>query len=1293
MCAAAILAAGARAQATGLDPFRPTGAGTGAGPTAPSPFRLAQASGGARPATPPAAAPAPRACTRDEECPSDGICEDGICQAIPQRTNILYLYYRDGSFVESFGLYWSKRGSAGYRVLAPFYWHTWTPTSEARVVAPLFWRFDDYARQHRTTVVVPFSWTSEPGASSWAVWPLFYKSSKYGWAAPLLGTWAIKDPGDRSAFGAALFLYWWKRSETRGDFDLAFPLFVSSRDKDRAFTYAVPLTFYWRHADDATTLSIPFFYRNTHKTGGSFYTWIGYRTREGQDTTGAMFWLYWYGRDDAKKSAYDVFVPLLWSFRGEKESSTVGFPLLWYFRQNDAVDAVFFPLVWSFSNAKESTTLVVPYVHARRDTWTMDGLFPLWWRGGDPKTGDAFHTLLPFFFWNQSGHGRRATLVSLLGGYHRDDDARSKTLALLPGIITHSDPTQDFQIVTPLFIRHHDADSDTTTKLIGPLYLRDDPQGSTSVLFPIVWRLRDAETGATATSVFPLFFYRSGPADTTFAGGVFPLWVYGRKFKAGAGGKDGGWGAGLFPLAFFGRHGDDSHAVVFPLLWHFGHSERDTTVALPLFYTHGDGHGRQSAIFPLLTFFGRDHDESYAVQFPLFWHFANQRQGWSTTVTPIGFFHAARDGWSAGVGPLLPILWLAGGGPRAHAVLFPVFWHFTDERADRSTTVVGPYLHRREGGQATDALFPLIYYRRGARPGGSDETSFTLFPLVHYRRDAGTRLLITPLGGSVKTGARGGGFVGPFFWFENSQMAAKALFPLYADVTRLATSERTRQFGLWFQIDAPEYRSRVLFPLFGHYEDKQETDTYVFPSLFRQRRSDGYHVDTFLPFFWHSGSAGFSTTVIASWYQHTAPGVHDTGLAPLWFYAKNDKRSLTVVPPLLLYRRRGFDDDTSFLWAGPVFHSRQQDVRHRTVVFPLWWSGHESERSHAILLPIFWHVANSKDETSISVLVPFFWSRQGQERTAGILPIVWYTRSTDGKSGGAALLPLFYRSYGPGSSRFLTVLGGFSTTPTSRLWYVGPVASREAVESRFRMVAPFWIRHENKSSETVTQVIPPLLSVSRTNPEGGLTTFLALFWRYTDIASATTVGFPLYYDFHDRHQSRFSIFIPLIARYHRDSDDNTYWIALPLFYRHTTPTDSTTWQFPFWWDFKRGDDTTTVLFPFYAHWKRSGYQSTYVFPTYFYREGLQPDGQTPDGTWMRVVAPFYRSAVYRPGDFMWEVLGGLYGQERIGRKRFLKVFFLRFETEPPSPAKTAWYGQPLRPSRRAPARGLATTAW
>ena len=60
----------------------------------------------------------------------------------------------------------------------------------------------------------------------------------------------------------------------------------------------------------------------------------------------------------------------------------------------------------------------------------------------------------------------------------------------------------------------------------------------------------------------------------------------------------------------------------------------------------------------------------------------------------------------------------------------------------------------------------------------------------------------------------------------------------------------------------------------------------------------------------------------------------------------------------------------------------------------------------------------------------------------------------------------------------------------------------------------------------------------------------------------------------------------------------------------------------------------------------------------------------------------------RPGDFMWEVLGGLVGGERIGRHHYLRLFYMTFETGPAPRAQTAWYSQPVRPSRRSTPRGL-----
>ncbi|HET6282830.1 MAG TPA: EB domain-containing protein [Polyangia bacterium] len=1259
-----------------LDPFRPAGS-SGTSALAPFVAQAGAAPAGAPAATAPrapAAAPLGQACGRDDDCPDESICERGVCQAIQTRTNILYLYYQEGTFREVLGLYWSKRGASGYRVIVPLYWHYWSPGGKVQVVAPFYWRFEDYTRQRTTTVIVPglpISWTSEPGASSWAVWPLAYNSTRYGWAAPLFGTFTLKDPQNKSALGAALFFYWWKRAPGRS-FDLLFPLFVSKRSTERAFTFALPLNFYWRAQDDATTLALPFFYRHTWKTGGSFFTWLGYHTRSGAETTGSVLWLYWFRRNGADRAAHAVLFPILWHFQSKSSSSTV-----------------FFPFVWSFTSPGSTTNVVpVPFAHVyvRRGSWYLNTIFALWWNGGDDKAGYTFATFFPLLHWQRYDHGKKTTWLSLLGGYHRDDNTGSRTLALLPFFLAHRNSERQLHVLSPLFIRHRNNSTDATTKLVGGLlYLRDDPAGSTSVLFPLFWRFRDAPTGATATMFFPFFAHRAGPRDTSTFVGVFPLWFYKRSFP------NDGWAAGLFPLAFFGQRDEGSHAVVFPLYWRFGDGRTTTTVGAPLFYTRADPRGRNSAIFPLLTFFGNRDGEHYTVQFPLYWRFSSERQGWATTVTPLGYFHSGRQGWSLGVGPLLPLLFAAGGGPKSHFALFPLFWHFRDDQQDRSTTVVLLYKHRQHGGETTDALFPLFHYRRGARPGGADETSFTLFPLVHYRRDAVSRVMVTPLGASVKSAGRDAGFVGPFFWYRDANFAARALLPAHVDVTRLATGERTRMFGPWFQIDAPQHKSRVLFPLYGTYQDQHETDTYVFPSYFRRRGNDGYEVDALLPLYWHSSYPGGGTTVVASWYRQRAPGVYNTGLAPLWMYAKNQQRSVTIVPPALLYRRRDFVADTTRLWAGPVYHSRDQAAKHRTVVFPLWWSGHEQESSHALLLPFYWHFANSRLERSTTVAGPLFWMTRGQDQTRGLVPLFWYSRNSAQESGSTAVFPFFYRNYRKDGSAFYTLLAGYSSGRSSSLWYVGPVLSKDSEESRFRMLFPLWFHHLNKPLETKTLVIPPLLTYSRSNPEGALTTVLGLFWHRRDIASSTSVGFPLYYDFHDFHQTRTTVVLPLLLRHQRDSDGSVFWLA-PLFYRHSTPTDVTMVGFPLLWHFQSGKDKTTVLFPFYAHWRRSTHAATYIFPTYYYREGLRPDG-SEDGTWRRVVAPFFESAVKRPGDYMWEVLGGVFGRENIGRNRYLKVFFMSFETQAPSHSQTSWFSQPARVSRRTPTRSLSANVW
>lgn len=1290
--------------ASPLSPFRPTVGGTS----------LAATTGtGTGTTTGTAATPAAAgttgtssvtvSCERDEQCGDGAICDAGQCRPIERRTNILYLYYREGSFTEIFGLYWSKRGSSGYTVLFPLYWRTWTPTSRSRVVAPFFWRFEDDVAQRTSTVIVPglpISWSRQPDARSFGIWPLFYASTKFGWAAPLLGTFKVGNPDRGSSFGAVAFVYWWSRrpddsadGATKGDsrraWDLLLPLFFSTRSQKSAFTFALPLTFYWRRDADRHTLAIPFFYRHAWKDGASLYSPLGYHRREGARASGSLLWVYWFGRNHATGRASDVLFPLIWSFRGSSSGATVVFPLLWDF--------------WS---PEARTTIGLPVVHLRRGGTQVDTVAGLFWSASSEKNRWKFQLVLPLLFAYEGDAGRRRLWLTPLGGYSRNDDAGSRTLALLPGIFIRRDPVRALDVVTPLYVRHKSHEDDATTRLLGGLlYLRDDPQGSTKVLFPLFWRFRDAATDASATALLPLFFHRNGPRDRTTAVGVFPLWFYSRSFS------DGGWSAGLTPLVYFGRRGESRHALVLPLFWHLRDARSSHTGLLPLFYANRDAAGYRAGILPLLAFFGRRDGESYQVQFPLFWRFASARTGTSTAATPLGFFTRSPEGWRLGIGPILPLVWAGGGGPKRHLVLFPFFWHFGQDGQgpqDRSTTVFLTYLHRRVGGETTDALFPLFHYRRGAASGepSASQTSFTLFPLVHYHRDRWTRRLLTPVGAFAEGPRRSAGFLGfVYYWYAGQTFSARGIPLLFADVRRRDTGQRTLQIGPYVAVDDPALgsRARVLFPLFGQYDDGKESDTWVFPSYFRQRKP-GYAVDTLLPLFWFSNWEGRSTSVIGPWYRRAGKGVSNHGLFPLYHWAKNPSRTLLAAPLLLTYHRRDFHAKTSVTIVGPFVH-RETPNFEATVLFPLWWSGRDGARSHRVLGPVFWSFADSAADTSWSLLPPFYWSRRGPVSTKAILPIAWITRDRSSGFGREALLPLFYASHGPDRFTLLTLLAGFSRTPTTRRWYAGPLYVSDTVESRSRFFLPLYFDHLSRATETHTRVIVPLLHVMRSTPEKSLSTFAGLFWRRRDVSSATTVVLPLFYDVHDYRDRRTTVLLPLFIRHRNYITDESTLLA-PLLYRRTAPKEATTVLFPLFWDLKKADRRTTVLVPLFAHWTRPTHAGTYVFPNFYFRRGLTAG--EPNGTWRVFVPPIFDAAVDRPGDFRWEILGGLFGKERIGRNHYLKLFFFSIQTQKPSAAQTAWYGAggssregtELRRAGRAapnrapaPPKGLSTHVW
>ncbi len=80
---------------------------------------------------------------------------------------------------------------------------------------------------------------------------------------------------------------------------------------------------------------------------------------------------------------------------------------------------------------------------------------------------------------------------------------------------------------------------------------------------------------------------------------------------------------------------------------------------------------------------------------------------------------------------MFPLWWSGRKGPVAHRVLFPLYWHFTNEKQDTTTNLLGPFFWARQGTSVTHGILPVAWYSRDtARQTGLEK--FLLEPhMVH----------------------------------------------------------------------------------------------------------------------------------------------------------------------------------------------------------------------------------------------------------------------------------------------------------------------------------------------------------------------------------------------------------------------------------------------------------------------------------------------------------------------------------------------------------------------------------
>ena len=311
-----------------------------------------------------------------------------------------------------------------------------------------------------------------------------------------------------------------------------------------------------------------------------------------------------------------------------------------------------------------------------------------------------------------------------------------------------------------------------------------------------------------------------------------------------------------------------------------------------------------------------------------------------------------------------------------------------------------------------------------------------------------------------------------------------------------------------------------------HREAPGENDNWLAPLVFAGSRADGgyFHSPALLTTS-HWGAKGAFTLAGPYFRDRTGTDV-DAGVAPFYFHGDNgnvdgNRRTYTLIPPLLYYHRKRELEGTERTVVGPViiestpkrdildvaplfFHIKGKPEsggiqEEHTTLFPFFHWGHSQEKS-LFVVPGY---LRRSTRTSDTMITPFFShaeTRNGSTSLTAVGPLLPIFMSYSDKDIGLkafGIAPFYYQSDSPAGHDFLTPLfGKFETYGVSKTYWAFPSIT---------------VTTDTKGWETD---IHPIVYVGR-DKESSHTVLAPFFWDFANPKKRTTVAFPVYWRFAD----------------------------------------------------------------------------------------------------------------------------------------------------------------------------------
>lgn len=946
-----------------------------------------------------------------------------------------------------------------------------------------------------------------------------------------------------------------------------------------------------------------------------------YRSRDRRFTE--IMGIYWHRSGQA---GYRVIFPLYWSFWSPERSTRAVVPFYFDHRRQGARTVVVPPVQYSRSKDRTSVRVWPLLFYSRHsDGDSSFTLVPLLHRG---RRGDRSLTVLPLLASFVRRDPSTGLSQGLIGGsvyWRRQGDHRS--LAVLPLFYTRTSRERSFAWAAPL------------------TFYRRSGQRRTVASFPLFFHRQGPTSSTTVATVPPLYHHRSEGRRRLYLPPLFGYHRTGEQRTVAVGSAYAHWGPertafGLAPLLFAGWSGPWRHLVIFPALWHFKSPNSTTTVAGPVYHRRA-GERLWAGLAPL-AFYHRSKNYVGLKVLPLFAYSSRHNGTLHRVLSPLGIFRRDTDPERAAprtdLALFAPPYWHHRSARWSVDLAPPFFGHWHNRRTDSRTTMLGPlptFLYRR-GDRNAQVVFPLFW--RFASP-----TRTTILVGTAYYRRTSTRLYAG---------------LAPVFYYKKK--------PGYRSITALPLFRYT-------SADAPG-RRRLISPAFfyEHHRERALTHWWTLAPFYYHRRGPRWEVDAMPPLFarWRDREEQKSTLVGGPLILHRGKDSDAQVLFPVfWRFHDHATKTRTAVVFPVLFHRREADGGTTTV-AGPTYLRRKPDAWHAGVL-PLIYFGQSNDRKrrHAVVFPALWHFERGK--RAFTLAGPLLHRSTARRRTVAALPLAFasWDRQQPGQRHRLGLLPAFYYSRRPHGRLLVTPLFGFHKRPTSLWWYAAPYLAYSSRRSRLDMLLPLGFFHRDRVAGRTTVFAMPGY-FGRWSKGSSTHVAFPVAWFSRRPARSTSVVFPAYWDHHRRGLSRTTAVVPFYLRHHDQVRGTTSHLALPVWTRrHAHGTDAvvfplvwhftgqrrvSTVAFPLYWRFSRAHRDTRVVFPVYWDFARGSRRTTVAVNTIYIRDKVK---KTYDFHFL----PLVRVQRKRPADFKISFLAGLFGYERIGANRFLKLLLIPIE--------------------------------